>query len=337
MSFWIRTIRCKTKTTMGMFTFRPFPPSFRLKNLAEITSRAFPLKVNPNGSQVHETMRDWFMKFNVYDAARTLAYIDRGRFDVFAALSFPDADIHHLETCLAFFYWAFATDDLSDEDNLQAKPEDVEAGIEKSRQAFTELTSSDHPYAMMLNELPCAFEAFGSSEVKQSLRRSENKMLSVSEFIITRRDTIGAPLVEAMIEYSLDLKIPDYVFDDPIVIAMSQATTDIMTWPNKEQADGDFQNLVCCIMVEYQVELQEAIDILVDMVRSRVDEYVNLEAQLPSFGHEVDQELSKYHTALEHFVQGTVVWYYLSPRYFASEEFIEYESTVVELKPQSEL
>ena len=67
-------------------------------------------------------------------------------------------------------------------------------------------------------------------------------------------------------------------------------------------------------MVEHQVELQEAIDILVDMVRSRVDEYVNLKGQLPSFGHEVDQELSKYHTAWEHFVQGTVIWYYLSPR-----------------------
>lgn len=35
-----------------------------------------------------------------------------------------------------------------------------------------------------------------------------------------------------MVEYSLDLDIPDYVFDNPIVISMSEATTDIMTWPN---------------------------------------------------------------------------------------------------------
>lgn len=35
-----------------------------------------------------------------------------------------------------------------------------------------------------------------------------------------------------MIEYSLDLDIPNDVFENPIVKAMSDATTDIMTWPN---------------------------------------------------------------------------------------------------------
>jgi hypothetical protein len=82
-------------------------------------------------------------------------------------------------------------------------------------------------------------------------------MLSVSDFIMIRRATIGAALVEgvqrftlhghrlcstlslaAMIEYSLDLDIPDCVFEDPTVIAMSQATTDIMTWPNVSEHQG---------------------------------------------------------------------------------------------------
>lgn len=35
-----------------------------------------------------------------------------------------------------------------------------------------------------------------------------------------------------MVEYSLDIDLPSYVFQDPIVIAMSQAISDIMTWPN---------------------------------------------------------------------------------------------------------
>lgn len=44
----------------------------------------------------------------MYDNVRGSEYVNRGRFDTFAALSFPDADPSHLETCLAFFYWAFA-------------------------------------------------------------------------------------------------------------------------------------------------------------------------------------------------------------------------------------
>jgi len=35
-----------------------------------------------------------------------------------------------------------------------------------------------------------------------------------------------------MIEYSLDIDLPDHVFDNEIIKAMSDATTDIMTWPN---------------------------------------------------------------------------------------------------------
>ena len=35
-----------------------------------------------------------------------------------------------------------------------------------------------------------------------------------------------------MIEYSLDLDLPDFVFQHPTIIAMSEATNDIMTWPN---------------------------------------------------------------------------------------------------------
>jgi hypothetical protein len=39
-------------------------------------------------------------------------------------------------------------------------------------------------------------------------------------------------MVLAMIEYSLDLDLPDVVFESPIIKAMSDATTDLMTWPN---------------------------------------------------------------------------------------------------------
>lgn len=70
-------------------------------------------------------------------------------------------------------------------------------------------------------------------------------------------------------------------------------------------------------MNERNVGLQAAIDILAEMLSQRVEDYVSLKNQLPSFGPEVDRELSTYLTALENFVQGTVLWYYLSP----SEEF----------------
>jgi len=67
-------------------------------------------------------------------------------------------------------------------------------------------------------------------------------------------------------------------------------------------------------MVERQVGLQEAVDILTKMLDDRVTEYSLFKSQLPSFGSKVDEELRKYLQALEYFVQGTVVWYYKCPR-----------------------
>ena len=35
-----------------------------------------------------------------------------------------------------------------------------------------------------------------------------------------------------MVEYSLDLKIPEYVWSHPVLEELSKAAIDIMTWPN---------------------------------------------------------------------------------------------------------
>lgn len=53
---------------------------------------------------------------------------------------------------------------------------------------------------------------------------------------------------------------------------------------------------------------------LTEMIETRVKEYVDLKERLPSFGPKIDPVLRTYHTALEHFTQGCLVWYYSSPR-----------------------
>ncbi len=80
----------------------------------------------------------------------------------------------------------------------------------------------------------------------------------------------------------------------------------------KEQADGDYHNLVFSVMVERDCDLQTAIDISTDMMRTRVEEYLGHKTQLPVFGDEVDAEVTKYPQGLEHYVQGCIVWNHVS-------------------------
>jgi hypothetical protein len=82
----------------------------------------------------------------------------------------------------------------------------------------------------------------------------------------------------------------------------------------KEQADGDYQNLVCIIMEERNLGLQGAMDKITEMMKERVDTYVALKQKIPSFGPVIDNELARYLTGLENYVQGTIVWYCMSPR-----------------------
>jgi hypothetical protein len=137
-----------------------------------------------------------------------------------------------------------------------------------------------------------------------------------------------------MVEYALDIHLPDEVFEDPTLQALLVASNDLMTWPNdvcsfnvraalpicrpassqmflqKEQADGDYQNLVACVMVQHKLGLQAGIDYVTQMVADRMEEYKQLKASLPSFSPSIDKELGRYITGVEDFLQGTVEWYY---------------------------
>ncbi|KAK1217827.1 hypothetical protein PQX77_019500 [Marasmius sp. AFHP31] len=339
-----------------------FPSSFVLQNICDITGSEFDLKRNPNEDLANEEATKWFQRFNVYDARKARHWLKAGRFDVFAALSFPDADQSHLETCLMFFFWAFSTDDLSDEGDLQRKPDSVDSGHDASRRILYDPSApqpraEESPYAAMLWDLLRRIRSTGTegtarrfiqayldwsaSQIQQATNRKDDRLPPVEEFILMRRATIGAALVEAMVEYSLDIDLPDYVFEDPIFIAMSKAISDIMTWPNdlcsfnKEQADGDYQNLVCVLQKAHKLTLQEAVDMLTQMIHNRVQDYASLKKRLPSFGPKVDAALSKYHTALEHFTQGCVVWYWSSPRYFRDVEPLGKKEVVIELFPST--
>jgi hypothetical protein len=47
-----------------------------------------------------------------------------------------------------------------------------------------------------------------------------------------RRKTSACKLVFDLIEYSLDLELPDNVMGHPVIMALNQAANDLVTWSN---------------------------------------------------------------------------------------------------------
>jgi len=71
------------------------------------------------------------------------------------------------------------------------------------------------------------------------------------------------------------------------------------------------------------------------MLAKRVNDYVELKAALPSFGPEADAQLAIFLKNLEHFVQGSIMWYYSVPRYFRNIDTSNREDLVIPLFPRS--
>ncbi|KAG6807361.1 hypothetical protein H0H92_007861 [Tricholoma furcatifolium] len=317
-----------------------YPSSFIMRDVCDITGAVFELQESPFREEAYIAVLKWFARFKAYDPVTEKKFF-KSRFDTLAGLCFPDADLEKLITCSAFFLWGFATDDLCDAgEHHQSEPDQVQHSHDISRRILQDDTAPQpsYPYAGMLWDILRRLRASGrlgmyerfkkahldwsSAQVKQAQNRSLDVIPALDEFLVMRRDTAGVGLAEAMVEYSLDLDIPSFVWEHPTIIEISKATNDILTWPNdlcsfnKEQVDGDYQNLVCVLQQAHNLELQDAVDLLTQMITERVQDYVNLKASLPSFSPDVDLALQKYFRGLEHFVQGCVVWWYSSPRYF---------------------
>lgn len=106
--------------------FDSLPSQFCLQDLSAITGRVCELRVNAHQAEADRAARIWFNRYvyldfrmlgeqptlvcsvGLYDDQKRSKFLNYGKFDLFAALTFPDADQKHLTTCIIFFFWAFA-------------------------------------------------------------------------------------------------------------------------------------------------------------------------------------------------------------------------------------
>ena len=71
--------------------------------------------------------------------------------------------------------------------------------------------------------------------------------------------------------------------------------------------------MITIIMVEREVELQAAIELVVAMLSEYIIKYQELRDTVPSFGEVIDTQLNKYLDAITSSLQGIAIWYYTSP------------------------
>ena len=75
-------------------------------------------------------------------------------------------------------------------------------------------------------------QMFFEAVKQQALCRSDGIVPEFDTYIEMRRETSGCKPVFDLIEYSLDLELPDAVVEHPVIVALNNGANDLVTWSN---------------------------------------------------------------------------------------------------------
>jgi len=328
--------------------------SIQLPDVSGYTSKVFELKTNPHWQEAETQSYARLDNYGLYTGAKREKFFGAG-FGLMTALCYPDADLERLSTTTDFVLWLFSFDDMADEGEFKEDVEGVKTAIDtminvlrKPDAATPDLiiaaflqkffarmrsVSSLETTERMIN----AFYTYTQATLQQTTNRSVDKIPSIDEYIQIRRDTSAVKIGFAVLEYSLGLNFPDAVFEDPAMAELWVAGNDILTWANDiysfpvELGRGDTHNLVFVAMQEKQLTLEGAMDYVNELTRARLNDYVEAKKQLRSFGPELDDEIAVYVRGMEHLVQGSIDWSFMTPRYFGDKAQQVRETGLVEI------
>ncbi|KAG8917205.1 hypothetical protein FRC03_004894 [Tulasnella sp. 419] len=316
----------------------------------------FELKVNPHYRLASAESERWFDGYGIHKGQKRTDFL-RANFGLLTAMSYPEANYNQLRNCCDFMNWLFAFDDLSDDGGLRENIDGMKLAAEITVKSLRDPKNfrTTFKVGQTLQSFwlrACQTASPGTQKrfiettdlyvqaiLQQVVNRTHDQIPTIESFIQLRRDTSAVKLVFALVEYSLNLDLPDEVFEHPLIRSLEQGANDILTWANDmysfnvEQSKGDTQNLVVIAMREKGLDLQGAVDWLGDLIKRRIDQYVSEKAQLPSWGPEVDAGVAKYVAGLERWVIGVLHWSFDSERYFGKENQRIKRERVVTLLP----
>ncbi|EKM75335.1 hypothetical protein AGABI1DRAFT_46681 [Agaricus bisporus var. burnettii JB137-S8] len=169
--------------------------------------------------------------------------------------------------------------------------------------------------------------------------RVNNKIPDLECYIDVRRDTSGCKPCWALIEYALDIDLPDFVAEDSVIRSLNQYTNDLVTWSNDifsynvEQARGDTHNMIVILMKYHNHTLQSAMDYVGNLCSETIDNFERLKGEVPSWGPEVDDMVARYIQGLQDWIVGSLHWSFQTKRYFGDRGETVKKERFVELLP----
>lgn len=214
---------------------------------------AIPVKVNPNLDLVETEAVRWFNQLCGHDERESSRYA-KARFCYLAAAWSADCPAEELRTICDWVHWTFAFDDEIDErpGHIKHKQDLVKLEVEETMSLFT-----DHPepYSIIEKPIRYTYDLIWQRIVKKSTKGVQRRYIETSHeyfeaiidqanptsiaknrdigmFLAHHRGSSGAKILCHMIEYSLDLQLPDYIFEHPDIQRVRDLTAELVVLIN---------------------------------------------------------------------------------------------------------
>jgi 5-epi-alpha-selinene synthase len=307
-----------------------------------VNNITFPLLYNPFLSAInqhcdsaYQRTLNWVHSFNFVTDKSAYQVLLAGKFNVLIARAYPYASLEDIELFTNLVFWNFFVDDQFEKIGITKQLEILEplqARLVEIMNKEAELTDIDtptirawkdiiqklhhHPYATSewMLRFTKTMKDYLQGICWEALNNSQKITPDLATFMKIRTFTSAVYLYMDLILIADQITLPPEVVKHPIVKRLELATNNMVSWTNeifsfeKETRAGSNFNLITVLRQEYQISLQEAFNRAAELHNAEVRLFIDLSAQLPSFGTETDANLERYLLGLRSLIRGILDW-----------------------------
>ncbi|CAE6446995.1 unnamed protein product [Rhizoctonia solani] len=309
-------------------------------------------QVNPDYRQAESESHEWFDKFEVYTGDKRRMFLDSG-IVLASALCCPKADYSRFRITNDFSLGFLSLEDMLKGDSFSSS-EEMKGAIDTVIRVIHNPSGpspSFKPAAMiqscvqrmmqhaspaLVRRIVTGLDEYFETRLQERLNRST--IPSLDDYIEQNRGTGAAKLFSSMVQFRQSLDLPDEVINDQSVSELTIAGCDLFVLVRELYSSipamrgTNSPNLLSVVMHHNKdLDLNGAIDFVDQMIKKRLDEYMNLKAKLPSFGPGLDEQLAEYSQAIENSVHGFVEAVFTTPMVLGDQAKSAKETGVVNL------
>ncbi|WP_190812426.1 terpene synthase family protein [Saccharopolyspora pogona] len=304
----------------------------------------FALDTNPLAEHAEEHGRQFVRRFDLVPTAEAQKHFDESLLGVLVSRACPRADRRTLELATNWMGCNLVLDDLFDETDIGEDPARLRLFC---NQILSWLPATgpradhdDSPFAQAYTELwerTCLlmspawrrryaghFGEFLDRCVWEAQNRKNGSMPKVDEYL-KMRSCAFMPYID-LLELIGYWEIPPDIYETEEFAELNQALSDSVLWMNdlfsceKEHQFGDVHNLVLVLRSARGIELQEAADLVGEMVQRRINGFATLsdeflEQRVPEQPDpEVRSALTLHIENMRSWLRGQLHWRYETKR-----------------------